>query len=191
MFIQVLRGHVADASATRTALDAWHAAPWPAGYLGMTSGVAEDGTFIAVARFASAEAARANSWDGTATLLGIMPTVYDCPIVDDYMGGARDDAGFVQVEVYTGATDVDGLRVVDREFEAFADLRPDLLGVTTAISEDGHAFAANYFSSEEAARAAEAREWPAEVLALVERVAELTDGVEYIDLRTPWMYSRS
>jgi len=199
MFIQVLRGQVDDAPAVRAALDRWQTElkPGAQGYLGTTSGVTDDRTFVAVVRFTSAEAARANSerpeqgawWEATSKLFGPAPTVYDCPTVDVLMGGGSDDAGFVQLEVYTGVKDVDALRAVDREFERLAHLRPDLLGVTTAVTDDGHAFAANYFSSEAEAREAETREWPAEVLALVRRVEELTDGVEYLDLRDPWLYS--
>lgn len=199
MFVQVLRGRVTDPDAMRLAVDRWQAdcRPEASGWLGTTSGVADDATFIAVARFTSAEAARANSerphqrawWAQTSQLFEAEPRFYDCPTVDVLIGGVRDDAGFVQVEAYTGAHDVQALRAVDKEFERLAQQRPDLLGVITAVTDDGHAFATNYFSSEAEAREAETREWPAEVMALVERVSELTDGVEYIDLRTPWMHS--
>ncbi len=63
MFVQVLRGRVTDPGAMQLAVDRWQAEcrPGASGWLGTTSGVADDATFIAVARFTSAEAARANS----------------------------------------------------------------------------------------------------------------------------------
>lgn len=199
MFIQILRGSVTDPAAARAVVDRWQAdlKPGAPGYLGMTSGVADDATFIAVVRFASAEAARANSerpeqdawWRETSTLFDGEPRCYDCPTVDVLLGGGSDDAGFVQLEIYTGVKDVEAVRAVDKEFARLAHLRPDLLGVTTAFTTDGQLFATNYFTSAAEAREAEALEWPAEVLALVEQVTELTDGVEYIDLRTPWLHS--
>lgn len=199
MFIQVLRGRVRDPVAVRAAVDSWLAdcRPGAWGWVDLTAGVAEDGTFILISRFISARAAEANDgrrqqrqwWAATSGLMDSTAQRYDCPIVDVLIGGVRPDAGFVQVEAYTGVTDVVELRAVDKQFERLARLRPDLLGVTTAVTVDGHAFAANYFTCEADARAAEAREWPPEVLALVRRVDELTDSVEYIDLRTPWVYT--
>ncbi len=199
MFIQILRASVTDPAAAHAAVDRWQAElkPGAQGYLGMTSGVADDATFIAVVRFASAEAARANSerpeqdawWRETSMLFDAEPRVYDCPTVDVLLDGGSDDAGFVQLEVFTGVKDIEAVRAIDKEFARLGHLRPDLLGVTTAFTTDGQLFATNYFTSEAEARAAEAQEWPAEVLALVERLTELTDGVEYIDLRTPWLHS--
>lgn len=138
MFIQVFRGHVTDPAAAEAAVDRWQAElkPGAQGYLGMTSGVADDATFIAVVRFTSAEAARANGerpeqgawWAETSRLFDSEPRFYDCPTVDVLLGGRSDDAGFVQLEICTGVTDVDAVRAIDKEFERLAHLRPDLLG---------------------------------------------------------------
>jgi hypothetical protein len=199
MFIQVIRGSVNDPAAAKAAVQRWQAElrPGAPGYLGMTSGVADDGTFIAVVRFASAEAARESSerpeqdawWRETSKLFDGEPRSYDCPTVDVLLGGPSDDAGFVQLEIFTGVHDVEAIRAIDKEFARLAHLRPDLIGVTTAFTTDGQVFATNYFTSEAEAREAEKQDWPAEVLALVERLTQLTDGVEYVDLRTPWLHS--
>jgi hypothetical protein len=63
MFVQVIQGQVSDAARVRAQLDQWveQVAPGAVGWLGSTSGVTDDGTLIALARFESAEAARRNS----------------------------------------------------------------------------------------------------------------------------------
>ena len=63
MFAQLIQGRTSDAEAVRTALDTWmqELQPGSIGWLGSTIGVADDGRFVAVARFESAEAAARNS----------------------------------------------------------------------------------------------------------------------------------
>ena len=78
MFVQVIKGKAKDSKALKAAMDDWNARlkPGATGYLGSTQGVADDGTFVAVVRFSSGEAARANSdrpeqtewWNQTSTL---------------------------------------------------------------------------------------------------------------------------
>src|SRR4028118_1129500 len=79
MFVQVIQGQVSDPNEARSALDRWtrDLAPDAEGWLGTTAGVTDDGQFIALARFASEEAARRNSeraeqgdwWGDTAKLV--------------------------------------------------------------------------------------------------------------------------
>ena len=63
MFVQVIRGRVTDPEQLHAALDRWseQLAPGAHGWLGSTAGVTEDGRFVALARFESAEAARRNN----------------------------------------------------------------------------------------------------------------------------------
>jgi antibiotic biosynthesis monooxygenase (ABM) superfamily enzyme len=63
MFVQVIRGQVSDPGEVHAALDRWSGqlAAGAPGWLGSTAGVTEDGRFVALARFDSAEAARRNS----------------------------------------------------------------------------------------------------------------------------------
>ena len=77
MYIQLIQGKVADEERLRRRLDQWESElmPGAVGYLGTTAGFCDDGTFVALARFESAEAARRNSqrpeqsawWADTAT----------------------------------------------------------------------------------------------------------------------------
>ncbi len=63
MFVQVINGRTSQPEALAEAFDRWKAelSPGATGWLGSTGGVTDDGTVIAVARFESEEAARANS----------------------------------------------------------------------------------------------------------------------------------
>jgi len=107
MFVQVIQGHVSDAAQVRAQLDRWVAevAPGAVGWLGSTSGVTDDGTLIALARFESAEAARQNSdrpeqtawWEQTAALFTGEPVFRDSTSVQVDTPGDPSQAGFVQV----------------------------------------------------------------------------------------------
>jgi hypothetical protein len=63
VFIQVMQGRATNPGGIRAELDRWRAELQPGadGWLGSTSGVTDDGRFIAVVRFASEELARRNS----------------------------------------------------------------------------------------------------------------------------------
>lgn len=198
MFIQVVRGKVKDAAAARAALEDWEKelAPGAKGHLGATQGVAADGTFVAIARFESEEAARTNSdrpeqgawWQKTSKLFDGDVTFHDCPRVETFQGGGSDDAGFVQVMVYK-PSDVDAVLQMANEFEKISPMRPDILGGTTAVANDGTVIDTNYFTSEAEARAGESQMMTPEVEKIMERFRQLTGEVEFIDLSDPWMYS--
>ena len=80
MFIQVIQGKTNDKAGLLRQNERWEQelAPAAKGYLGMTGGVADDGTAIFLARFESEQAAEANSdrpeqgawWNETAKAFG-------------------------------------------------------------------------------------------------------------------------
>lgn len=201
MFVQVFQGQVTDAGGVRQALEDWvqRLAPGAEGWLGSTAGVTDDGTFIGVARFADAEAARRNSgralqgewWSGLSKLFTGEAVFHDCSEVDVVRGGGSDRAGFVQV-IQGRVTDVARLRELERVFdERFPDLRPDLLGFLVALhdGEEGAFTEVAYFSSEEEARAGESSEFPAEAAAALREEAEIMQDLRYYDLHEPWLHS--
>jgi hypothetical protein len=201
VFVQVIQGRAGDATQVRQGLDDWMArlSAGADGWLGSTAGVTEDGTFVAVARFESAEAARRNSgraeqgewWSGMSKLFSGEVTFHDCSEVVTVRAGGSDDAGFVQV--MQGRTrNLSRLREVDAMFEQrFPDLRPELLGYVVAVHDDGDgAFTlAAYFTSEQAARAGEQQELRPEAAELLREEMNLLQDVVYLDLRQPWLYS--
>jgi hypothetical protein len=201
VFVQVFLGQVTDAGRVRAALDDWveRLAPGAQGWLGSTSGVTDDGTFIGAARFASADAARRNSgravqgewWAGLSKLFSSAVAVHDCSEVDVVRGGGSDRAGFVQV-TQGRTTDVGRMREIAAVFEQyFPHLRPDLLGFLAGWHDDEYGAFTQiaYFTSEEEARAAEKREFPTEAAEAQREGVELMQDLHFYDLRKPWLHS--
>lgn len=197
MFIQVIKGRVKDKEALRAATEQWERElrPGAKGFLGSTSGVADDGMSIVLARFESEAAARANSdrpeqgawWEETSKLFEGDPAFYDCPDVDVFLGGGSDESGFVQVMVYR-PKDIAAIKGLSKEFEKVASLRPDILGGATAFATDGTVIDTGYFTSEADAREGERKQMPAELQEAMQRLGENAGEIEFVDIRDPWLY---
>jgi hypothetical protein len=201
VFVQVIQGQVTDTRQVRQLLDEWveRLAPDAAGWLGSTAGVTDDGTFLAIARFESADAARRNSgraqqgewWSNLSKLFTGDVVFHDCSEVQTARAGGSDDAGFVQV--MQGRTpDVARLRELAGTFDGqLRDLRPDLLGFVIGFhdGEDGAFTQVGYFTSEEEARQAERQEPPPEAAEVLRHADDLMPDLRYYDLREPWLYS--
>lgn len=198
MFVQVFQGPVSDPAQVRALMDQWVAelAPGADGWLGSTGGVTEDGTFVALARFESAEAAQRNSdrpeqgawWEQVAAQFTGEPTFHNSTTVDADVYGDPNDAGFVQI-MQGRTTDPDRARELmssdPTDWQAF---RPDILGTLNVGHDDGEWTMAIYFTSEQAAREGEQKEPPAELVAIMEEMNSLNDGEPlYYDLKEPWL----
>jgi hypothetical protein len=200
VFVQIIQGQVDDASAVQAALDRWvnDLAGGATGWLGSTAGVTDDGTFLALARFESEEAARQNSdrpeqgqwWSETSQLFRGEATFTESTEVDVDLIGDPDQAGFVQV-IRSKTTNPNRVReLMKTDAEDFRDFRPDMLGTVTAVHDGGVMTTVAYFTSEEEARAGEQKEPPAEWMATMEEMQQLSVGEpEYFDLRSPWLAS--
>ncbi|MGH9265302.1 MAG: hypothetical protein ACRD1D_11485 [Acidimicrobiales bacterium] len=198
MFVQVIEGRVKDKDALRAQLDKWlrDLAPGATGWLGSTAGVTEDGTYIALVRFESEDAARANSdrpeqgewWAETLQHLDGDATFSNCPQVDVFGGGGSDDAGFVQVIQGRGDRDkiVAGASKME---EILSRVRPDLIGGLMAWPGDGTFAQVAYFTSEAEARKGEQAEMSAEDAAAVQDDMAAMQMERFIDLRDPWLHS--
>ena len=204
-FIQVIRGHIGDTADARSEvkamLDRWATdlAPGATGWLGSTAGVADDGTFVAVARFANPEAARANSdrpeqhqwWMETSKLFAGDVVFHDCTQTEQFLRGGSDDAGFVQV-MEGRVSDIERMRRLNERFAALTAAgkgRDDVIGGVEGIHEGDRFVQVIYFTTLEAARAGEAAEMSPELAALWEEDQSLLSDLTYIDLTDPWMYS--
>ena len=204
MFVQVIQGKVSDKERARERMESWisELAPDSVGWLGSTGGVTDDGTLVLLARFESEEAARANSerpeqgewWAETEKIFDGEPTFKDSAMVRADTPGDPDQAGFVQI--MQGQVK-DPERAAERAGELmFGDdmdlsgYRPDILGRLLAGHDDGEWTMAIYFTSEEDARAGEAKEAPPE---MEERMAEMQSLAvgppTFLDLRDPWLHS--
>lgn len=194
MFLQIMYGKVADESLLRKQMDVWRQEfrDQAIGYLGSTSGFTDDGHFIALARFESADAARANSdrpeqgawWEAMASAFEGDVEFTDCDDVDLIHEGGSDSAGFVQI-MKGRAVDPDKLRTAADEMETEMTLaRPDVVGVVVGWHGDREFTQAVYFSSEEEARKAEAVE--SESDAADDAWLAMIDGdLTFIDLHDP------
>jgi hypothetical protein len=200
MFVQVIKGQVSDPNEVQAAWNRWldETASGAIGWLGTTAGVTDDGTFVALARFESEDAARRNSerpeqdrwWSETAKLFTGDVSFVDCTEVIPMGSGGSDDAGFVQV-IEGRVRDVDRWRQLAERWESMGtDFRPDVIGGITALHGDGGYTTAVYFTSEAEAREGEQKEMPAEMKAMWEEEMSMHEGEPtYYDLRRPWLAS--
>jgi hypothetical protein len=195
MFVQVIEGRTSDAAALKEHGEQWQRDVRPAsiGYLGVTSGITDDGRSIAIVRFEDEASARANSelpeqaawWEGMAKLYDGEPTFTESSDTTEWMGGGSDDAGFVQVMKSTG---VDRAQVerMDAAFEPHTDLRPDLLGGLRIWTGTDSCIDVAYFTNEAAAREGEKAEMPDELKELMGSMEGMGETT-YLDLTDPFL----
>ena len=200
MFVQVIKGRVADPARVKAALDRWaeELAPGAEGWLGTTAGVTEDGRFVAAARFSSEEAARRNSdrpeqdrwWSETSRLFDGEPSFDDSSDVEVDTNGDPAAATFVQVMRGRTSDPERARRLMAEDSTDWSAFRPDMLG-SVAAGHDGGAYTMMmWFTSEAEAREGEAKEPPPELKAQMDEMGTLSVGEpEFFDLKDPWMYA--
>jgi len=198
MFVQVITATAVDTDAATTLHERWERElrPGATGFLGSTIGVAPDGRMVAVARFESAAAARANSgrpeqdaWWAEMSRTLTDARFHDSEDVAVVLRGPAPDAGFVQVirgHVLDPAA-LAGLRADLDEVEALEqEHRPEILGELLAVHDDGSCTEVVWFESEAAARAGEAAPPTPALQALLDRFDTAVRTEEYFDLSAPW-----
>lgn len=116
---------------------------------------------------------------------------HDCNDVTLMLDGGSDGAGFVQV-MRGKADDPDRLRSMLQEgTEMLRTARPDIVGISLAIEDDGTFTQTVYFTDEASARAGESKEIPEEVQQEVREWDDVMHDVNYLDLHHPWFVSRA
>lgn len=199
MFIQVIQGQVSDREAARVTLDRWlrDVEPGAVGWLGGTYGFTDDGNLVAIVRFESREAAGQNSqrpeqqawWREMENHFSGPITFHDSGDVQLLLGGGSDEAGFVQV-IQGRVRDAARMHQLAEESAGLISrYRPDIIGATIAMSDDGFFTETVSFTSESAARQAELQAIPSEASDLLNEEMSLLDGVTYLDLHQPWFAS--
>ena len=200
MFVQVFQGPVSDAGRMRAQLDKWAAevAPGAEGWLGSTAGVTDDGTFVALARFESEEAAQRNSdrpeqgawWEETAELFTAEPSFHNSTSVDVDTPGDPSRAGFVQVMQGRSSDPERARQLMAEDPTDWQQYRPEILGSVSADHGDDAWTMAIYFTSEEEARGGEQKEPPPELQKVMAEVESLAVGEPtFLDLREPWLHA--
>jgi len=193
MFIQIIQGRCSREAEMRAALDSWRATcePGADGFLGGTYGFTDDGMFVAVVRFESEEMALRNSerpeqgswWAETEKIFDASPEFHDCRDVMMMLDGGSDEAGFVQIMRGT-LTDPERAKAMFSEMESsLHQARPEIVGATLAVEDDGSFMETVAFTSEAAARDGEQQEMPAD---LRDRMDAVMTVEQFIDLRHPF-----
>jgi hypothetical protein len=197
VFIQVIKGRTSRRDEGRELGDRWmrDLAPGADGWLGSTFGVTDDGTMLGVIRFESREAAQANAdrpeqtafAEEMAKLMEGPTEFYDCDDVTLMLQGGSDDAGFVQV-MHGKVADADALKSLLTDSDRLHEARPEIIGATLAIDEEGNAFETVAFTDEAAARRGEQEQMPDDVRATLEAAVK---DVSFYDLHQPWFATPS
>jgi hypothetical protein len=194
MFVQVIRAHVTDESGLKTQWKRWvtDIKPGAIGFLGSTAGVADDGTLIAMARFASEDDARRNGmrdeqtqwWLDTAKCLDGDIEFQDCTRTDQWNKGGSDSARFVQIRQGV-SSDPARLRdlYVNQQPVRMGPVRPEVLGGLFAWHGDNGFTVSAYFTSEAAARGGESLD---EFKPFFDDMNAVMQDMIYLDLRDPW-----
>ena len=201
MFIQVIQGRCNDADRLKKQLDLWEQtiADGADGWLGSTSGVTDDGTSVGVVRFETREQADANSarpeqdawWRETSTCFDGEPSFTNYDDAFEWLGGGSDDAGFVQV-MRGRVADAEGFRKFSQQpMEGLSEMRPEIIGGTLAIADDGDFTQTIYFTSEAEAREGEKKEMPEDVQRELQQAMGDMSDITYLDLRQPWFSGRA
>ena len=192
MFIQIIQGKCTRQDELRAMAASWreNLSDTAVGWLGGTYGFTDDNEFIGIVRFELREAAMANSarpeqteWANKMMELMDGPVQFhDCDDVTLMMGGGSDDAGFVQV-IRGKVKDPNRLKAMMADTTRMHELRPEVLGGTLAIEEDGTFTETIAFTDEASARSGEAKAMPDDVR---EELASVMEDVTYYDLHHPW-----
>ncbi len=199
MFIQVIQAKASDEAGIRRGMDRWRdeLMPGATGYLGTTAGFADDGTFIALARFESEDAARANSerpeqgewWAEMSKSFDGEVDFLDSAGIWTFRDGGSDDAGFVQV-MRGRSDDVQRMNeLMSGHDDQIQAARPEILGGVMIDGGDGRWVNAFYFTDEAAAREGEKKDFPPEMQADFEEGMRLGGEPTFFDLRDPVLVS--
>jgi hypothetical protein len=192
VFIQVIQAKSTRQDEVRELMEEWSGmTDDSSGFLGATYGFTDDDEFIGVVRFESKDKAMANSArpetdamaKRMAELMDGPPEFHDCDDVTVWGDGGSDDAGFVQV-IQGRTDDPDQLKAtMTEDTDNLRDERPDVIGGTFALEDDGSFTTTVAFTDEASAREGEKNSSPPEAF------QTLMSDVRYYDLRDPWFAS--
>ncbi len=199
MFIQVIEGTCTRHDELRALTEEWvrDMSPHAPGWLGGTYGFTDDNHFVGVVRFESRDAAMANSdrpeqgaWAERMTKTFDGPVEFhDCDDVTLLLDGGSDDAGFVQV-IRGRVEDPTRMKaMLTEDTDELHRVRPEILGGTLAIEEDGTFTQTVAFTDEAAAREGEGKEMPEMPDDARQEFEAVMGSATFYDLHRPWFAS--
>jgi len=196
VFIQVIQGKCTRQDELHAMAHGWveELGGGAVGWLGGTYGFTDDDEFLGIVRFESREAAMANSarpeqtaWaEKMMSLMDGPVEFHDCDDVTMFLDGGSDSAGFVQV-IRGRVDDPARAKAMLADTTTLHEMRPDIIGGTLAIEDDGTFTETIAFRDEESARKGEQVEPPAEIR---DELMSMMAGATFYDLHNPWFESR-
>jgi len=200
LFIQIIQGKCRDADQIHRLSDEWRETMGSKaeGWLGGTYGITDDNEFVGVVRFESREAAARNStrpeqsewWSRMEQCFDGEVTFHDCDNSMMFLNGGSDDAGFVQV-IQGRLEDPERFRhFMEQPMDMLHEQRPEIIGGTIAIDENGWFTETVSFRSEEEARKGEQMDMPDPQRSEFEQEMAQVRDMRYLDLHRPWFSSR-
>ncbi len=196
IFVQIVQGEVHHPERTRDHYERWfdQVAPGADGWLSSTAGVTEDNEFVAVVRFASELAVRANTqrpehtrwWEEMQREFAAPATVHHCARVATFGESRPDHAGFAQVvQGTTGKLSEVLENVAETEQHHIYEHHLNVTGGLVADHGDHRFTELIYYPSDEAARHSGTEGLARKGVSLVERLAGVVADVRYFDLHDP------
>lgn|GEM_PF-199387 len=187
MFVQVVRAPAVDPTPLLEQVARLPAmlSTDPAGFLGLSAGISDDGDFVAVARFT--QPGGGGWWAALEPWLAGPADVRASSDVELLLGGGSDQAGFV--EVIEGRTsDRARFMELERQLEPrLAADRPDFLGSQIVWWTDGSWLEVAYFTSEDDVRAGDALPVAPEVEELTAAWEDVARPSAQSDLADPYL----
>jgi hypothetical protein len=192
MFVQVIKGKTNNADAILALGDKWQKElrPGATGYVGSTTGVAADGTFVAVVQFSDDVAAKANSdrpeqdafFKEMSQYIDGEPTFRESSDTSLLFEGPSAKAGFVQVMESTVKDRAKAEAMESEEMlTQLRQARPDLLG-GLRVWDGNRAVEIAYFTSEADARKGESSE---DFGSQEQAFGDVYEDMTYLDLPNP------
>ena len=195
MFIQIIQGKCTRQDELRALAETWRkeVGPTAPGWLGGTYGFTDDDMFVGIVRFESRELAMANSeraeqtaWSEKMRALIDGPIEFhDCDDVTLMMDGGSDQAGFVQV-IRGKVDEPERLKQLMADTTNLHEMRPEILGGSLALEDDGTFTETVFFTDEASAREGERKEAPPEVREVLDPIMR---NAQFYDLHHPWFES--
>ena len=195
MYIQMAQGKCDRQDEMRKLVEDWSSAMADReGWLGGTYGFTDDGRFVGVVRYESAEACErlfadevsTKGWAAAQELCQDLE-MHESGDVTMMLDGGADTAGFVQVmRGHIGDSERFRHLASDEMMTMLHQARPEVIGGTLAVEPDGSFVETIAFTDEESARRGESQDMPEQVRAELESAFA---DVEFIDLHKPWFAS--
>lgn len=195
MFIQIIQGKCTRQDELRALAETWRqeVGSQSSGWLGGTYGFTDDDMFVGIVRFETREQAMANSnrpeqtaWSEKMRALMDGPVEFhDCDDVTLMMDGGSDEAGFVQV-IRGKVDEPDRLKQLLADTTNLHEMRPEILGGSLALEDDGTFTETVFFTDEASAREGERKEPPPEVREVLDPILR---NAQFYDLHHPWFES--